>query len=54
MQDLLRGRLGTDSTMVIKRCAARLLGLAPDSLKDVPLEELSKRFRKDPALTGGL
>jgi len=54
MQELLRGEVGNDSTVVIKRCAARLLGLAPDSLKDVPLEELSKRFRKDPALTGTL
>jgi len=37
--------LGDDSEVVIKRCAARLLGLPSDTLKDVPLQELQKRFR---------
>jgi len=43
--EMLAGRLGDDSEVVIKRCAARLLGLPSDTLKDVPLQELQKRFR---------
>jgi hypothetical protein len=30
--------------VVVKRCLARLLGLPVDSLRDVPLRDLSRRF----------
>ena len=51
--ELLSGRLGDDSELVIKRCASRMLGLPPESLSDVPIRELSKRLRSaaSPALT---
>lgn len=42
--EMLAGRVGDDSEVVIKRCAARLLGLPSDALKDVPLRDLQQRF----------
>ncbi|WP_259721934.1 hypothetical protein [Synechococcus sp. CS-1328] len=44
VSELVQGRFGDDSEWVVKRCLARLLGLKPESLQDVPLEELAKRF----------
>ena len=43
--DLLSGRLGETSEQVVKRCAARLLGLPPDSLKEVPLLDIARQFK---------
>ena len=45
MSELLAGRFGDDSEVVVKRCAGRLLGLPPDSFQDVPMRELAKRFK---------
>jgi hypothetical protein len=44
LSELMRGRFGDDSELVVKRCLARLFGIPPDSLKDVPLQELARRF----------
>ena len=43
--ELLAGRFGDDSEVVVKRCAGRLLGLPPESFQDVPIRELAKRFK---------
>lgn len=43
--ELMAGRVGDDSEMVIKRCVARLLNLPPDSLRAVPLKDLQRRFQ---------
>ena len=43
--DLLSGRLGEASELVVKRCAARLLGLPPDSLRDVSLLDIAQQFK---------
>jgi hypothetical protein len=45
VSDLLSGRLGDSSELVVKRCAARLLGLPPDSLREVSLREIANQFR---------
>ena len=45
VSDLLSGRLGDSSELVVKRCAARLLGLPPDSLREVPLLEIAHQFK---------
>ena len=42
--ELMAGRFGDDSEVVVKRCAARLLGLPLDRLKAVPIRELQQRF----------
>lgn len=44
LTELLGKRFGDDSEVVVKRCLARLLGLPPDSLRDVPLRNLTRRF----------
>jgi len=44
MRELVRGQFGDDSEMVVKRCLARLFGLPADTLQDVPLQELARRF----------
>jgi hypothetical protein len=44
ISEMLSGRVGDDSEAVIKRCVARLLNLPPDSLRDVPLKDLQRRF----------
>ncbi len=53
LTELASGRVGDDSEVVVKRCAARLLGLPPDTLRDVPLKELQQRFSRRPATGGG-
>ena len=45
LTELLAGRFGDDSEVVVKRCAGRLLGLPADSFMDVPIRELAKRFK---------
>ena len=45
MTELLAGRFGDDSEVVVKRCAGRLLGLPADSFMDVPIRDLAKRFK---------
>jgi hypothetical protein len=44
--EMVRGDLGTDSEVVVKRCLARMLGLPADSLQAVPLKELAQGFAK--------
>lgn len=44
LTELIGGRFGDDSEVVVKRCLARLLGLPVDSLRDVPLRDLTRRF----------
>ena len=44
LTELMRGRFGDDSEVVVKRCLARLFGLPADTLRDVPLQELARRF----------
>ena len=44
LSELVAGRFGDDSELVVKRCLARLFGLPPDSLRDVPLQDLARRF----------
>ncbi|MEB3271203.1 MAG: hypothetical protein VKJ44_06110 [Synechococcus sp.] len=44
LSELVAGRFGDDSELVVKRCLARLFGLPPDSLRDMPLQDLARRF----------
>lgn len=44
LSELMRGHFGDDSEVVVKRCLARLFGLPADTLRDVPLQELARRF----------
>ena len=44
LSELLGGRFGDDSEVIVKRCLARLFGLPADSLKVVPLKDLGRRF----------
>jgi hypothetical protein len=53
LTEMLGGRFGDDSEVVVKRCLARLLGLPVDSLKDVPLRDLTRRFSVLAPLPGG-
>ncbi|WP_255106268.1 MULTISPECIES: hypothetical protein [unclassified Synechococcus] len=46
ISELARGRLGDDSEVVVKRCVAKLLGLPADSLKEVSLDDLQRRFKR--------
>jgi hypothetical protein len=52
MREMVGGRFGDASEVVVKRCLARMFGLPPDTLKHVPLRELGRRF--SPRQTGGL
>ena len=45
LTELLAGRFGDDSEVVVKRCAGRLLGLPADSFMEVPIRELARRFK---------
>jgi len=42
--ELLSGRFGDDSEVVVKRCLARLFGIPADSLRDVRLRDLGRHF----------
>ncbi|MFN6134252.1 MAG: hypothetical protein ACK46L_15335 [Synechococcaceae cyanobacterium] len=44
LSELLAGRFGDDSEDVVKRCLARMFGLPVDSLREVPLREIGRRF----------
>ncbi|MEB3333057.1 MAG: hypothetical protein VKI83_11265 [Synechococcaceae cyanobacterium] len=44
ISELIGGRFGDDSEAVVKRCLARMFGLPADTLRDVPLRELGRRF----------
>ncbi len=44
LSELLAGRLGDDGELVVKRCLARLVGLPPEALQEVPLRELARRL----------
>jgi len=44
LTEMVSGRFGDDSEVVVKRCLARMFGLPTDSLREVPLRELGKRF----------
>ena len=44
LTEMVSGRFGDDSEEVVKRCLARMFGLHTDSLRDMPLRELGKRF----------
>jgi hypothetical protein len=53
LTELASGRVGDDSEVVVKRCAARLLGLPADTLQEVPLKDLQRRFSPRPAAAEG-
>ena len=44
LTEMLGGRFGDDSEVVVKRCLARMFGLPTESLREVPLRELGRRF----------
>lgn len=44
LSDLIGGRFGEDSEMVVKRCMARMFGLPSGVLDGVPLRQLAQRF----------
>jgi len=44
LSDLIGGRFGDDSEMVVKRCMARMFGLPSGVLDGVPLRQLAQRF----------
>jgi hypothetical protein len=46
LTEVIGGRFGDDSEVVVKRCLARMFGLPADSLRNVPLRELGQRFRQ--------
>ncbi len=52
LTEMLGGRFGDDSEVVVKRCLARLLGLPADSLREVPLQDLARRFGNRNLLQG--
>jgi hypothetical protein len=52
LTEMLGGRFGDDSEVVVKRCLARLLGLPVDSFQDVPLGDLTRRFSSLSTLPG--
>lgn len=44
LQELLQRQLGPESERMLQRCAARLLGLPPDSLNGLSLRQLAQRL----------
>lgn len=44
LTELIGGRFGDDSEVVVKRCVARMFGLPTNSLDEVPLRQLAQRF----------
>ncbi|MFM7634530.1 MAG: hypothetical protein ACKO7Z_02885 [Cyanobacteriota bacterium] len=44
LTELIGGRFGDDSEVVVKRCLARMFGLPTTSLDGVPLRQLAQRF----------
>ena len=46
LTELLRGRVGDDARVVIRRCLVSLTGLSQSSLNQSPVQELMERFRR--------
>lgn len=46
LTELLRGQIGDDSDVVIKRCLATLLGLSSSDLETIPVQEFVDRLRQ--------
>ena len=46
LTELLRGEVGDDAQVVIRRCLASLTGLSQSSLKQIPVQELLERLRQ--------
>lgn len=44
LSEMLAGRFGDDSAIVVKRCLSRQLGLPAGSLEQLPLQELVRRY----------
>lgn len=44
LSEMLAGRFGDDSEVVVKRCLAKQLGLPEASLQQLPLRELVRRY----------
>ena len=44
LAELVAGRFGDDSEVVVKRCVARMFGLPLTSLDGVPLRQIAQRF----------
>ena len=44
LQELLQRQLGPEGERILQRCAARLLGLPPDSLAGLSLRQLAQRL----------
>ena len=44
LSELISGRFGDDSEVVVKRCLARMFGLPASALDGVPLRQLAQRF----------
>ena len=54
LTELIAGRFGDDSEVVVKRCLARMFGLPASSLEEIPLREMAQRFgqrSRQPATT---
>ncbi|MCP9851063.1 hypothetical protein [Cyanobium sp. Morenito 9A2] len=54
INELISGRVGNESEVVIKRCVAKLLKLPPETLQEVPLKDLPRRFGLTGRPSGGL
>ena len=46
VSQLISGRVGGDTQVVVKRCLASLLGLPATGLQDLPLKDLMLRLRR--------
>ena len=46
VSELISGRVGDDTQVVVKRCLASLLGLPATGLQDLPLKDLMLRLRR--------
>lgn len=53
LTEMLGGRFGGDTEVVVKRCLARMFGLPADSLREVPLRDLARRFSSRGEAPGG-
>ena len=53
LTEMLGGHFGDDSEVVVKRCLARMFGLPSDSLREVPLRDLARRFSSRGEAPGG-
>jgi len=44
LSEIVAGRFGDDSEVVVRRCLARQLGLPRESLEQLPLREIVRRY----------